>query len=98
MLVGMPPGHLGQIEGHRCRVGVRQDQADEFPVLRADAAEDVGVLADPVGGDFGAAAQRRPAARWIAHPSEAGFIFKEQAQRLVRVPSRHRVHLGLKFF
>jgi hypothetical protein len=44
------------------------------------------------------AAQRRPAADRIAHPAKPGFILEQQPQRLVRVPSRHGVHFGLKFF
>jgi len=38
-VIGMPPGHFRQIERHGHRVSVRQDQADEFAILRADAAK-----------------------------------------------------------
>lgn len=94
----MPPGDFGQVKRHRWRVGVRQDQADELAILRTDAAEDVRVLPHPMRRHFGPAAGRRPAARRIAHPSEAGFIFKQQTQRPLWVSSRHGVHPGLKFF
>ena len=87
-----------QIQRHGGGVGVRQDQADEFPVVRTDAAKDMRVLAHPMGGHLRTAAQRRPAPDRIAHPAKPGFILKHQPQRLVRVPSRHGVHFGLKFF
>ena len=98
MFLRMPPGHFGQVQGHGSRVGVRQDEADEFPVVRADTAKDMGIFPHPMGGHFGAASGWSPAADRIAHPPKAGFVFKQQAQGAVRVPSRHGGHLGLKFF
>ena len=79
VLVGMPAGHFGQIQGHRGRVGVWEDQADEFPVVWAHAAKDVGVFAHPVRRHFRATTGRGPAAHRIAHPAEARFILKHQA-------------------
>ena len=75
-----------------------QDQTDEFAILRADTAKDVGVFPHPMRRHFRAATRGRPAACRITHPSEAGFIFKHQTQRPMRVSSRNGVHFGLKFF
>ena len=80
------------------RVGVRQDQADEFPVVGTHATKDVGIFPHPVRRHFRATTERGPAAHRIAHPTETGFILKHQAQGPVRVSSRHGVHCGLKFF
>ncbi len=98
MFVGMPPGNFRQIQGHGGGVGVRQDQADQFPVVRTDAAKDMRVLAHPMGGHLRTNAPRCPAPDRIAHPAKPGFIFKHQPQGLVRMSSRHGVHFGLKFF
>ena len=98
MFVGMPPGHFRQIERHGHRVSVRQDQADEFAIPRADAAKNMRVLARPMGGHLRTATRRSPAPDRIAPPAKPGFILEHQPQRLVRVSSRHRVHFGLKFF
>ena len=98
VLCKMTAGDLHQIEGHGERVGVGQHQADQFAVLRAHAAKDVRVFTHPVRGYFGSATRRRPTADGITHAPEARFILKHQAQRALRVPSRHGVHFGLKFF
>ena len=74
------------------------DQADEFAILRADAAKNMGVLAYPMGGYLRTAAGGSPAPDWIAHPAKPGFILKHQPQRLVWVANRNGVHFGLKFF
>ena len=76
---------------------MRQNQTDQFAVLRTDAAEDMGVFAHALGGPFRPAARRRPAPDRITHATEAGFIFKHQAQGLVRVPNRHGRHFRLEF-
>ena len=94
----MPPGDFRQIQRHGGGVGVRQDQADEFPVMRTNTAKDMGVLTHPVGGHLRTNTQRCPAPDRVAHPAKPGFILKQQPQRLMRVPSRHRVHFGLEFF
>lgn len=98
VLLGMPPGDFRQIEGHRRSVGVGEDQADQLPVVGADAAKDVGILAHAVGRHFRAATQRGPAAHRITHPTKAGFILKHQAQGLLGVTSHHGGHFGLEFF
>ena len=98
VLVGMPLGDFGQIQRHGGGVGVGQDQADEFPVMRTNTAKDMGVLTHPTGGHLRTNAQRCPASDRVAHPAKPGFILKHQPQRLVWVPNRHRVHFGLKFF
>jgi hypothetical protein len=98
MFAGMPAGHFGQKARHGRRVGVGQDQAVEFPVVRTDAAEDMRVLAHPIDGHLRPATRRRPAPDRIAHPAKPGFILKQQSQRLPRVSSRQRVHFGLEFF
>ncbi len=98
VLVGMAAGDFRQIARHGRRVRVRQDEADEFAVVRTHAAKDMRVFPHPVGRHFRTATHRRPAAHRIAHPPEAGFLFKHQAQGLVRVSSRHGGHFGLEFF
>ena len=96
--MGMPPGNFRQIQRHGGGVSVRQDQADEFAILRTDAAKDMRVLTHPMGGHLRTNTQRRPAPDRIAHPAKPGFIFKHQPQGLVRVPNYHGVHFGLEFF
>ena len=98
MLVGMTVGDFREIEGHGGGVRVRQDQADEFPIVGADAAKDMGIFPHPVGRHFRTTTPWGPAAHRIAHPPEARFIFKHQAQRLMGVSSRPGGHFGLKFF
>ena len=74
MFVGMPPGHFRQIERHGHRVRVRQDQADEFAILRADAAKNMGVLAHPMGGYLRTAAGGSPAPNRIAQRATSGAV------------------------
>ena len=98
VLLGMPARDFGQVERHGRCVGVGQNQADQFAILRADATEDMRVFPHAMGRYFRAAARRCPATNRIAHAPESGFIFKEQAQGPIRVPSRHGRHFGRKFF
>ncbi len=96
---GCRQGDFRQIQGHRGRVGVREDQADEFPVVRTDAAPKTwGDSARPVCRPFWAATRRRPAAHRITRSSEANFILQHQAQGPGRVSHHPGVHFGLEFF
>jgi hypothetical protein len=98
VLLGMPPGDLGQIKRHGRSIGVWQNQADQFAILRTDTAKDVRIFPHPMRRHFGPTAWRCPTPDRIAHPSKPGFILEHQAQRLAGVSSRDRVHFGLKFF
>ena len=69
----MPPEDFRQIQRHGRGVGARQDQADEFPVVRTDAAKDMCVLAHPMGGHLGTAAEGSPAPNRIAQPAKPGL-------------------------
>jgi len=57
------------IERHGHRVSVRQDQADEFAILRADAAKKHGVLAYPMV-DYLRRQPEEPSTGLIAHPAK----------------------------
>ena len=95
---GMPPGHFGQIKRQDRGIGGRQNQADEFALLRTDAAKDLCKLAHAIGGHLRRATRGGPAPDGIAQPAKPGLIREPQTQRPLRVPSHHGVPFGLKLF
>jgi hypothetical protein len=78
VLLGMPPGDLRQVKRGGFCVGMGQNQADQFAVLRTDTAEDMRVFPHSMRWHFGSTPSWSPAPDRIAHSAKPGFILKHQ--------------------
>ena len=84
LLIGMALRYFREKHGQRGRVHIRQNEGIEFPILRADGGERVGVLANDLAAGFGPLSRLAPRTSRVGDPAEPAFILEHQAEAATR--------------